>query len=110
MTPDLPSILAALIAGTGLLFVMRWVFAPARGRAARRARTAPLRATGDLGLLAPLELGVVRARANATRANLGDAGIRSSLSVRRDGRVDVLVFRDDLDRARALLPPGSSPS
>jgi hypothetical protein len=109
MTPDLPTIMAALIAATGLLFVMRWVFAPARGRASRRARAAAPRAAGDLGLLAPLESGVARARANATRANLGDAGIRSSLSVRRDGRVDVLVFRDDLDRARALLPPGQAP-
>ena len=37
------------------------------------------------------------------RATLGDAGIRSSMSRRRDGELDVLVFRADLDRARALL-------
>jgi hypothetical protein len=37
------------------------------------------------------------------RAVLGDAGIRSSISRRRNGDVDVLVFHDDLPRAQELL-------
>jgi hypothetical protein len=36
---------------------------------------------------------------------LSAAGIRSSVSARRDGTVDVLVFRADADRARILLGP-----
>jgi hypothetical protein len=37
------------------------------------------------------------------RAALGDAGIRSSMSRRRDGAMDVLVFHGDVDRARNVL-------
>ena len=40
------------------------------------------------------------------RALLSDAGIRSTTGVRRDGRVQVLVFPDDEERARKLVPPG----
>ena len=107
MFPDLPTILAALIATVALILVMRWVFAPARGRKSVRARVAAARTGGDMGLLAPLELGASRTRANTIRANLGDAGIRSSVSVRSDGRVDLLVFRYDLERARLLVPPSA---
>jgi hypothetical protein len=39
------------------------------------------------------------------RAVLGEAGIRSSMSKRRDGRLDVLVFHGDANRARTLLRP-----
>ena len=37
------------------------------------------------------------------RATLGEADIRSSMSKRRDGLLDVLVFHGDADRARLLL-------
>jgi len=37
------------------------------------------------------------------RARLGEVGIRTSLSRRRNGDVDVLVFHDDTARARAVL-------
>jgi hypothetical protein len=47
-----------------------------------------------------------RAAAAALRAVLSDAGIRSTVGVRRDGRVQVLVFPDDEERARRLVPPG----
>ena len=47
-----------------------------------------------------------RPAAAALRAVLSDAGIRSTLGVRRDGRVQVLVFPDDEERARRLVPPG----
>jgi hypothetical protein len=36
---------------------------------------------------------------------LGEAGIRSSMSRRRDGLLDVLVFHRDADSARILLGP-----
>ncbi|MCW2602949.1 MAG: hypothetical protein JWN61_1084 [Pseudonocardiales bacterium] len=103
MGSDLPTITVILLAAAGLILTMRWVFAPSRPRPKGRARPA---ANGDFGLLEPLVLALSRSSANALRATLGDAGIRSSLSARRDGRADVLVFRTDLDRARALLPPG----
>lgn len=46
---------------------------------------------------------LTRAEALPLRAKLGEAGIRTSLSRRRNGDVDVLVFHDDAARARALL-------
>ena len=109
MYPDLPSILAALLAAGALVLIMRWVFAPARPRPKRRRGGPPLPShdPDDLGLLVPLAQRLPRARANTIRGLLGDASIRSSLSVRRDGSVDLLVFADDLDRARAVLPPGA---
>jgi hypothetical protein len=110
MFPDLTTLLAAFIGLGALLLVMRWVFAPSRPRpkrrgAARLASSANGAAQQDLGLLAPLVHELPRARANSIRALLGDAGIRTSLSIRRNGTVDVLVFREDLERASTLLPP-----
>lgn len=103
MGSDLPTIMVILLAAAGLIFAMRWVFAPSRPRPKGRARPA---AAGDFGLLEPLAVALSRGSASALRATLGDAGIRSSLSARRDGRTDVLVFRTDLERARTMLPPG----
>lgn len=103
MSSDLPTILVVLLAAAGLIATMRWVFAPSRPRP-KRGALPPV--AGDFGLLEPLVLAMSRSAANALRATLGDAGIRSSLSARRDGRTDVLVFRTDLDRARSMLPPG----
>jgi hypothetical protein len=37
------------------------------------------------------------------RSRLSEAGIRASLSRRRDGRFDVLVFRANAEAARARL-------
>lgn len=103
MGSDLPIIMVALLAAAAMMLTMRWVFAPSRPRPKRGAQP---RVAGDFGLLEPLALAMPRGAAHALRATLGDAGIRSSLSARRDGTADVLVFRDDVDRARALLPPG----
>ena len=57
-----------------------------------------------LAVLARWIFGTGRTHA-AGRALLSDAGIRSTLGVRRDGSVQVLVFPDDEDRARRLVPP-----
>ena len=61
--------------------------------------------SADHGLLRPVAELPDRAAGAALRAVLSDAGIRSTLGVRRDGSVQVLVFPDDEDRARRLVPP-----
>lgn len=100
MNGNLGVLLTALGALLGMSWLMRWIFRPSRHR---RRTLVP----GDAvpGLLTPLSQGMGRADGMALRAVLGDADIRSSLSARRDGRFDVLVFTDDLERARRLLPP-----
>jgi hypothetical protein len=99
---DLGILITALIALVLMTLLMRWVFRP---NAHRRRAVIP----GDAvpGLLTPLAAGLTRANGLALRANLGDANIRSSISARRDGRVDVMVFTEDYERARMVLPPGS---
>ncbi len=90
----------ALVVVGGLVFVMRWVFKPARKRQAAR----PVNATDsrELGLLTVVAT-VPRPQAQARRAQLGEVGIRSSSSRRNDGDVDVLVFHGDADTARRIL-------
>jgi hypothetical protein len=97
---DLGILVTTLVALLVLALLMRWIFRPTRDR--RR-----LLVPGDAvpGLLVPVRTGLARAEALALRAVLGDADIRSSMSARRDGQFDVLVFRADEDRARAVLPP-----
>ncbi len=80
---------------------MRWIFKPSRPRGTR-----PLVDAGDsseLGLLDVVAVGLARPAALSARATLGEAGIRSSMSRRRNGSVDVLVFHSDAERARQLL-------
>lgn len=100
MNGDLNVLGLALIVLLGMTALMRWVFKPSRPR----TRTV---VPGDAvpGLLRTVRTGLTRADGLALRAVLGDAGIRTSMSTRRDGRVDVSVFQADEDRARALLPP-----
>lgn len=98
MPGDLTELIAALLVLAVLTLIMRWVFKPSRRRVAIPADAAP-------GLLVPVAGSVRRSEGLAIRASLSDANIRSSLSAHRDGRVDVMVFRADAERARALLPP-----
>lgn len=95
----LGTFLVALLVLALLVLVMRWVFKPSRPR-----RPPPVDASDatELGLLTVVAT-VARAEANERRAVLGSAGIRSSASARRDGRVDLLVFHGDADLARRLL-------
>lgn len=97
---DLAILVVPLIALLILTFLMRWIFRTDR---TRRRRTVPADAVP--GLLEPIRTAMGRADALALRAVLGDAGIRSSMSTRRDGLVDVSVFSVDAPRALALLPP-----
>ena len=100
MNGDLNTLITAMIALLGMTALMRWIFRPSRSR---RRTLVP----GDAvpGLVEPVRTGLTRSDGLALRAVLGDAGIRTSMSTPRDGRVDVAVFHADVDRARALLPP-----
>jgi hypothetical protein len=101
VTNDVSALVLALVVVGGLALLMRWIFKPSRPRGTR-----PLIDAGDsteLGLLDVVATGLPRAAALSARATLGDAGIRSSMSRRRNGALDVLVFRVDADRARELL-------
>jgi hypothetical protein len=100
---DPSATLIALGAVLVLALVMRWVFRPSRPRPASRPVDAS--ESTDLGLLTVIVSGVDRAEAMRRRAVLGGAGIRSSMSKRRDGALDVLVFHADADTARILLGP-----
>lgn len=100
---SLPPALTALVVVGLLALVTRWVFRPSRPNSRPRR---PLDATdADLGLLTVVLSQVSRRDALERRTALGDAGIRSSMSMRNDGTVDVLVFHGDADRARSVLGP-----
>ena len=86
-----------------LAMLTRWVFRPSRPRPAGRPPDAA--DSPNLGLLTVIVSGLDRQEALARRAVLGDSEIRSSMSRRRDGRYDVLVFHGDAHRARILLGP-----
>ena len=79
-----------------LAFFMRWAFGSGYGR--ERPPTAPAE-DGLLTLIATLSR---RESALALRAVLSDAGIRSTIRFPVANRADVLVFREDADRARGL--------
>lgn len=89
-----------------LAVLAKWVFGSDRRRTAASRTAARDGATVDHGLLRPVAELPDRPAALALRAVLSDAGIRSTFGVRRDGRVQLLVFPDDEERARMLVPPG----
>jgi hypothetical protein len=94
--------LTALVALGVLILVMRWVFSRPR-----RITSRPVDASdsAELGLLTVVARALPRAEADRLSDRLRDAGIRASSSRRRDGRIDLLVFADDLARARVVLAP-----
>jgi hypothetical protein len=99
---DISAEITALVAVGLLALTTRWIF-----RSPRRGSVRPVDASEspELGLLTVIVSAVPRADALNRRAILGGAGIRSSMSRRRDGTMDVLVFHADADRARILLGP-----
>jgi hypothetical protein len=105
--------IAAVVVVCLLGLLARWIFgvgrsrsAGARSAAARSARASgPTGRPADYGLLRRVALLPGRADGDALRAVLSNAGIRSTVSARPDGQVEVLVFAADVDRARSLLPP-----
>jgi hypothetical protein len=99
---DISAEITALIAVGILAVIARWVFRSRRGRPVRPVDASD---SPELGLLTVIVSGVSRADALGQRAILGESGIRSSMSRRRDGTMDVLVFHGDADRARIVLGP-----
>ena len=89
-------IVCAVLVGIGLF--MRWAFS-GPGGPEKRLRT---RQTPDDGLLTQIAAFSRREPALALRAVLSDAGIRSTIRVPGPRRVEVLVFPEDVDRARLL--------
>ena len=83
-------VIALLSLGLIALF-LRWAFAS--GSVAPRSREE---------LLTPVATLTRKESALALRAVLSDAGIRSTIREPAAHRADVLVFPEDLDRARAL--------
>jgi hypothetical protein len=62
----------------------------------------------DYGLLSAAAVTDDLELADDVRTMLADAGIRSTCATRRDGRVTVLVFAEEVDEARRLV--GGSPA
>jgi hypothetical protein len=56
----------------------------------------------DYGLLRPVASVETLGRAAEIRRTLSHGGVRATTSIGLDGRVVVLVFEDDYDRARKL--------
>jgi hypothetical protein len=96
---DLPVLLMALIVATLLIVIMRWVFSTSRPATGRPQRGPD----ADLGMLRPAVNLVSRPVAINAKNRLSAQGIRCSLSRVDREHYDVLVFSDDLERARAAL-------
>jgi hypothetical protein len=82
----------ALITIALIALFLRWAFA---------SGTSAVPRTGE-ELLTPVATLTRRESALALRAVLSDAGIRSTIREPAAHRTDVLVFPEDLERARAL--------
>ena len=92
--------LGALLVVIGLTIAARWIFRPSRpNRNIERIDATDARELGLLTVIATLD----RKQAAGQRGTLAEAGIRASTSLRKDGRYDLLVFTQDVDRARELL-------
>jgi hypothetical protein len=96
-------IVALVVVGL-LTLVLRWAFG-----GSRMPGPAPDGRTGDFGLLRPVAEVRTADDANALRAVLSDAEIRSTIVAAEHGRVQVLVFAPDLERARRLVGPAPGP-
>jgi hypothetical protein len=99
----LSALLTALVVVGLLVLLTRWVFRPSRPNV--HIGRPPDASEGETGLLTVVLSRVPKQDAAERRLVLERAGIRSSVSNRRDGTVDVLVFDADLARARVLLDP-----
>lgn len=97
---DISADITVLVVAGLLMLTMRWIFRPSRPRSGPPVNASDAR---ELGLLTVLRTGLSREQAAALRAELHAAEIRSSASRRDDGRLDVLVFGQDVDQAQQLL-------
>ncbi len=101
MGNDLAPMITAIVMVGVLALLMRWIFTPSH-RTGERARV-DASDSRELGLLSVVATNLARIDALQARALLGEAGLRSSMSRRRDGNLDVRVFHADSERARSLL-------
>ena len=85
-----------------LALLLRWTYGNGR-----ISGPAPDGKSSDFGLLHEVAVASSAGDANALRALLSDANIRSTTTDAGRGRVRVLVFAADLERARALAGPGT---
>ena len=97
MGPAVAFVVVALLA----LF-MRWAFGTGYGREKSKPERRTAAPSPDEGLLTTIATLSREESALALRAVLSDAGIRSTLRRPAAHRTDVLVFPEDLERARAL--------
>jgi hypothetical protein len=97
-----PLVTALVVVGL-LALVLRWVFRPSRPNVIPRRPVDA--ADADLGLLTVVLSGVPADEVAQRRKVLAEASIRSSVSKRRDGKVDLLVFATDAAKARIALGP-----
>jgi hypothetical protein len=82
-----------------LVLLLRWAFAGGQSVVARRPRTG---VEGDYGLLVTVASPTTYVEGEILRRTLEDAQVRATLTQTLDGP-RLLVFPDDLERARALL-------
>lgn len=106
-------LVSALLAAAALLLVVllcRWAFSTDhRAPRSRRSHARPRRATlgGDYGLLRQAARVDGTAEAARLRERLLAAGVRATVAADGVGGFAVVVFPQDLDRARALLADAS---
>lgn len=91
--------LVALAAVGVLALVLRWIYSGDRPTPPRRRPSGP----ADYGLLVSVTAVPDAAEAQRLRALFHGHGIRTTLAPGPDGGAQVLVFRSDEGRARALL-------
>jgi hypothetical protein len=92
--------LVALVVTGVLALILRWAYGSSQSPPPPAPATA-----GDFGLLREVALVESEDGANALRALLSDAGIRSTNARVPGAGTRVLVFAADLDRARFLVGP-----
>src|SRR5947207_395595 len=92
---------AAVVVVCLLGVLLRWIFGSGRARGRWAGDRGGSRGYGLLRAVATVPS---PADAEELRALLADAGIRSTTTEHPEG-VDVLVFREDVERARGLIPP-----
>ena len=97
--------LVALAALGIIALICRWVFATDHREDRTARRVEQVLAARDYGLLVPVATVRTRDDAEMLRDVLVQAGVRAGVS-EESGELQVLVFRKDLDRARALVAAG----
>jgi len=94
----------AVVAVVNIIAFMRWAFS-------QQTRHDPFAPRPDsTGLLQTVATLPRREQANAFRAVLSDAGIRSTVREPNHGGAEVLVFPADAERARQLAGPFATPT